>query len=120
MKILSIEWKNFASYGNRIQKIDFTETNGAFYVEIGHNGAGKSTVSEVIKYGLYGRLDNKRNRDIPNRFNGNMFVRFVVEKRPGLVATIERGIAPNFFRVLVNGKEYDQAGKRNVQEFLSL
>jgi len=118
MKILSIEWKNFASYGNRIQKIDFTETNGAFYVVIGHNGAGKSTVSEVIKYGLYGRLDNKRNRDIPNRFNGNMFVRIVVEKRPGLVATIERGIAPNFFRVLVNGKEYDQAGKRNVQEFL--
>lgn len=118
MKILSIEWKNFASYGNRIQKIDFTESNGAFYVIVGQNGAGKSTVSEVIKYGLYGRLDNKRNRDIPNRFNGNMFVRIVVEKRPDLIATIERGIAPNFFRVLVNGKEYDQAGKRNVQEFL--
>lgn len=118
MKILSIEWKNFASYGNRMQKIDFTENNGAFYVVTGHNGAGKSSVSDVIKYGLYGRLDNKKNRDIPNRFNGNMFVRILVEKQPGLVATIERGISPNFFRVYINEKEYDQAGKRNVQDFL--
>jgi exonuclease SbcC len=118
MKILSVEWKNFASYGNRMQKINFTENKGAFYVVVGHNGAGKSTISDVIKYGLYGRLDNKKHRDIPNRFNGNMFVRIVVEKQAGVVATIERGLSPGVFRVLVNGKDYDQAGKRNVQEFL--
>jgi DNA repair exonuclease SbcCD ATPase subunit len=118
MKIKSVSWKNFGSYGNRLQKIEFSETTGAFYVVTGHNGAGKSTISDVIKYGLYGRLDNKKNRDIPNRFNGNMFVRIVVEKMPGVEATIERGLAPNFFRVYINGKEYDQAGKRNVQDFL--
>lgn len=118
MKIKSVSWKNFGSYGNRLQKIDFSETSGAFYVVTGHNGAGKSTISDVIKYGLYGRLDNKKNRDIPNRFNGNMFVRIVVEKMPGVEATIERGLAPSFFKVYINGKEYDQAGKRNIQEFL--
>jgi exonuclease SbcC len=118
MKILSVEFKNFASYGNRTQKISFEGSAGAFYVVTGHNGAGKSTISDVIKYGLYGKLDNKKNRDIPNRFNGNMYVKIVVEKRPGLIATIERGLAPNFFRVFINGVEYDQAGKRNVQDFL--
>lgn len=118
MKIKSVSWKNFGSYGNRLQTIDFTSVSGAFYVVTGHNGAGKSTISDVIKYGLYGRLDNKKNRDIPNRFNGNMFVRIVVEKMPGVEATIERGLAPSFFRVYINGKEYDQAGKRNMQEFL--
>jgi DNA repair exonuclease SbcCD ATPase subunit len=118
MKIKSIEWKNFNSYGNRMQKISFDANQGAFYVVTGHNGAGKSTISDVIKYGLYGRLDNKKNRDIPNRFNGNMFVRVVVEKMPGVEATIERGLAPNFFKLYINGKEYDQAGKRNVQDYL--
>lgn len=118
MKIKSIAFKNFGSYGNRLQEISFHQTTGAFYVVTGHNGAGKSTISDVIKYGLYGKLDNKKNKDIPNRFNGNMFVRIVVEKMPGIEATIERGLAPNFFRLYINGKEYDQAGKRNVQEFL--
>jgi DNA repair exonuclease SbcCD ATPase subunit len=118
MKIKEISWKNFGSYGNRLQTIQFDDNAGAFYVVLGQNGSGKSTISDVIKYGLYGKLDNKRNRDIPNRFNGNMYVKVVVEKRPGLEAVIERGIAPNFFRVYINGKEYDQAGKRNTQEFL--
>lgn len=118
MKIKSIEWKNFNSYGNRMQKIAFDANQGAFYVVTGNNGAGKSTISDVIKYGLYGRLDNKKNRDIPNRFNGNMVVRVIVEKMPGVEATIERGLAPNFFRLYINGKEYDQAGKRNVQDYL--
>ena len=118
MKIKSIAFKNFASYGNRLQEIKFDGQHGAFYVVTGANGAGKSTISDVIKYGLYGRLDNKKNKDIPNRFNGNMYVKIVVEKQPGIEAVIERGLAPNFFRLSVNGKDYDQAGKRNVQDFL--
>jgi DNA repair exonuclease SbcCD ATPase subunit len=118
MKIKEIAFKNFGSYGNRLQKIQFDPNQGAFYVVTGHNGAGKSTISDVIKYGLYGKLDNKKNRDIPNRFNGNMYVKIVVEKMAGVEVSIERGLAPNFFRVSINGKEYDQAGKRNVQEFL--
>lgn len=118
MKIKEIVFKNFGSYGNRMQRIEFDPHQGAFYVVTGHNGAGKSTISDVIKYGLYGKLDTKKNRDIPNRFNGNMYVKIVVEKTAGVEVSIERGLIPNFFKVSVNGKEYDQAGKRNVQEFL--
>jgi DNA repair exonuclease SbcCD ATPase subunit len=118
MKIRSIEWKNFGSYGNNTQKIVFDDQQGNFYLIVGSNGAGKSTISDVIKFGLYGKLDNKHLRDIPNRFNGNAFCRILLEKNSTTLVTIERGIAPNVFRLYVNGVEYDQAGKKNMQEFL--
>ena len=118
MKIKKIEWKNFGSYGNNNQRISFDENQGNFYLVLGGNGAGKSTMSDVIKFGLYGKVDNKKLRDLPNRFNGALSVRIEVEKNPNTIAVIERGIAPNFFRLYVNGAEYDQAGKKNMQEFL--
>lgn len=118
MKIREISWKNFGSYGNREQKIEFDSLQGNFYLILGSNGAGKSTMSDVIKFGLYGRVDNKKLRDLPNRFNNNMLVKIVVEKNPTTIATIERGIAPNVFKLSINGIEYDQAGKKNVQEYI--
>ena len=118
MKIKEITWKNFNSYGNSPQTIKFSETEGNFYLILGSNGAGKSTISDVIKYSLYGKLDNKKKSDIPNRFNGNMMVKIVVEKNPTTVVTVERGLAPGYFRLWVNGVEYDQAGKKNMQDYL--
>ena len=92
MKIRSIEWKNFGSYGNNTQKIVFDDQQGNFYLIVGSNGAGKSTISDVIKFGLYGKLDNKHLKDIPNRFNGNAFCRILLEKNSTTLVTIERGI----------------------------
>jgi len=40
MKIKKIEFKNFASYGNKLQTIEFDET-GKFYLIVGENGMGK-------------------------------------------------------------------------------
>jgi len=118
MKIKSISWKNFGSYGNNTQKLAFDEQQGNFYLVVGSNGAGKSTVSDVIKFGLYGKLDNKKLADIPNRFNKNAYVQIILEKNPTTLVTIERGIAPGIFNLFINGVPYDQAGKKNMQEFL--
>jgi DNA repair exonuclease SbcCD ATPase subunit len=118
MKIKSIEWKNFGSYGNNAQNISFDENQGNFFLVLGGNGAGKSTMSDVIKFGLYGKVDSKKLRDLPNRFNGNMHIKIIVEKNPGTVATIERGLSPSYLKVAVNGVDYDQAGKKNIQEFI--
>ena len=43
MKIKKVEFKNFASYGNRIQTIDFEEDKSNLFLVLGGNGAGKST-----------------------------------------------------------------------------
>lgn len=118
MKIQSIEWRNFSSYGNNLQKIVFEEEQGNFYLVVGSNGAGKSTISDVIKFGLYGKLDNKKLGEIANRFNGNAYVKIALQKNSTTNIIIERGIAPGIFRVYVNGIEYQQAGKKNIQAFL--
>lgn len=118
MKIRSIEWKNFGSYGNNTQKIEYDKDQGNFYLIVGGNGAGKSTISDVIKFGLYGKVDAKKLRDIPNRFNGNMLVKIVIEKNPTTIATIERGLSPHVFRLKINDVEYDQAGKKNIQDYI--
>jgi DNA repair exonuclease SbcCD ATPase subunit len=118
MRIKSIAFKNFGSYGNKLQEIEFSNETGNFYLIVGSNGAGKSTISDAIKFGLYGKLDNKKMSDIPNRFNGGSEVKVTIHKGHDTIITIERGVYPNFFRVYVNGVEYDQAGKKNVQSFL--
>ena len=40
MKIKKVEFKNFASYGNRLQVIDFEEGKSNLYLVLGGNGAG--------------------------------------------------------------------------------
>ena len=53
MKIISTEWKNFNSYGNSLQKINFEDDHGELYLLLGGNGHGKSTIAEVITFSLY-------------------------------------------------------------------
>lgn len=118
MNIRRVEWRNFASYGNKLQVIDFEKKTGNFYLVLGQNGAGKSTISDVIKFALYGKLHNKRLRDIPNRFNKSAYCRIILQKDAITEVIIERGVAPGILRCFINGQEYDQAGKRNVQEFI--
>ena len=117
MQIISIEFRNFASYGNALQRLDFEEKNSHLYLVLGGNGFGKSTIANVIIFGLYGQVENINLPDLPNRINKNLWVR--IKLRCGdRTVVIERGIAPKLFRAEVNGVSLDQAGKTNVQEYL--
>lgn len=116
MKIKKVEWKNFASYGNRKQEIEFGETSNLYQI-IGENGAGKSTISQVITFCLYGKIEGKKLKDIPNRINGNTWTRVTLDHF-GTEVVVERGLEPNFFRIFLDSAEYDQAGIKNVQDYL--
>ena len=117
MKLTKIEWRNFASYGNKIQSLAFDENTG-LYLVVGENGAGKSTISDVITFGLYGKLDGKKLKDIPNRINGNAWVKITFVSN-GEEYMVERGLDPSIFNLYVNGDLYDKAGSRSVQDYLT-
>jgi DNA repair exonuclease SbcCD ATPase subunit len=116
MKIKKVEWKNFASYGNRKQEIEFGESSNLYQI-VGENGAGKSSISQVITFCLYGKIEGKKLKDIPNRINGNTWTRVTLDHF-GTEVIVERGLDPNFFRIFIDGVEYDQAGVKNVQDYL--
>jgi DNA repair exonuclease SbcCD ATPase subunit len=116
MRIESVEWKNFNSYGNVPQRIDLGN-GGDLYLLLGGNGNGKSTISEVITFSLYGKLENKKKSDLPNRINKNLWCRIVVISK-GKKITITRGVSPGLFEVDIDGVPYDTSGTSNVQDYL--
>ena len=117
MKILSIEFKNIASYGNKTQKLEFNKDAAELYLTLGKNGHGKTTIANAIVFGLYGKVEGVKMGDLPNRINKNLWVKVHLQCN-SMDVTIERGLAPNKFKVVINGVEYDRAGKRGVQEYL--
>jgi DNA repair exonuclease SbcCD ATPase subunit len=117
MKIKKIEWRNVSSYGNKLQSIELSDKAGLIQV-FGENGAGKSTISDVITFGLYGKLENKKLKDIPNRSNGSAWMRITLEQN-GKVYEIERGLDPPVFDLYIDGKHYDRAGQKNVQDVIT-
>lgn len=117
MRINKCEFKNFASYGNRVQTIEFDKEKSDLYLVLGGNGAGKSTLAKVITYLCYGKVEGANLRDLPNRVNGALWGKIWMESK-GNQIEIERGINPGIFNVSINGTEYDVAGKANLQEFL--
>ena len=117
MRIQTVEWKNFNSYGNQIQKIEFEKDAGDLYLLLGSNGHGKSTISEVITFALYGRIERKNKSDLPNRINKNLWCRIVIRSKNKTVE-ITRGVAPNLFEVKIDTVTYDTAGNANVQDYL--
>lgn len=117
MRIKKIEWKNFSSYGNKKQTLDFPETPSLFQI-VGENGAGKTTISQVISFCLYGKVEGKKLGDIPNRINGNTWTRIEFESNQKYI-TVERGLEPSLFILYIDGVKYDQAGTKNIQDYLT-
>ena len=117
MRIDYIEFKNFASYGNQKQRIDFKKKGSELFLTLGKNGDGKTTIANAIIYGLYGKVEGVKLADLPNRINKELYVKIGL-KCGTMFIEIERGIAPSRFNVLINGVEFDKAGKKSVQEYL--
>ena len=117
MKIQRIEFKNFASYGNSKQSLEFVEDGSELFLTLGKNGHGKTTIANAIVYALYGKVEGVKMADLPNRINKELWVKINL-KCGNVDVEIERGLAPNKFEVRLNGVEFDKAGKRSVQEYL--
>lgn len=117
MRIDYIEFKNFASYGNQKQRLEFKKDGSELFLTLGKNGDGKTTIANAIIYALYGKVEGVKLSDLPNRINKELWVKIGLQCGT-IHVEIERGLAPNRFNVLINGVEFDKAGKRSVQEYL--
>lgn len=117
MRIDYIEFKNFASYGNQTQRIQFDEDQSKLFLTLGKNGDGKTTIANAIIYALYGRVEGVKLSDLPNRINKELYVK--IGLTCGTIdVEIERGLLPNKFGVKLNGVDFDKAGKKSVQDYL--
>jgi DNA repair exonuclease SbcCD ATPase subunit len=116
MKLKNIVWRNFKSFSNIPTEINFDD-NSSLNLVLGNNGTGKTSISEVITYSLYGKIENFKNSEIPNRINKNFYSKITVDC-DGHEVIIERGLAPAIFAVKIDGESVDTAGKNNVQAML--
>lgn len=116
MKLKKISWRNFKSYSNVLTEIDF-EDKSSLNLIVGGNGTGKSSIAEVITYSLYGKIENFKASDIPNRINKNFWSKIELNC-DGHDLVITRGLAPSVFEVVVDGNIIDTAGKSNVQSMI--
>lgn len=121
MKILRLKFKNFKSYGNKEVVLDFEKDFDNDLVLLqGLNGAGKSSIKDVIEFALYGKVKDFTKEDLPNRSNGNLRV-YVKFKSKKSIVEIDRGLKPDYFRFKINGvtdPEKEQASKVKVQKWL--
>lgn len=117
MRIDYIEFKNFASYGNQKQRLEFKKDSSELFLTLGKNGDGKTTIANAIIFALYGKVEGVKLSDLPNRINKELWVKIGIQC--GTISVeIERGLAPSRFNVLLNGVEFDKAGKKSVQDYL--
>jgi len=117
MKLLSLEFKNIGSYGNRAHVIDFNQESSDLILVQGKNGQGKSTIAKALKFTLFGKVDGITLKDIPNRVNKAAYGKVILIAKNQTIV-IERGYAPSLFSVTVNGEPIDQAGKKDVQKYI--
>ena len=127
MKLKKIEWRNIGPYGNKLQKIEFSD-EGGLWMLLGKNGHGKSFVVNLPKILYYGRLDKFKKEDIANRINKHGWVKGEIETSPGTFVTIERNISPADLKVYkyMQGEEPNEdndigkAGIKNYQDYIDL
>lgn len=116
MKIEKVKWRNFTSWGNSWQELTFNKESSLTLL-CGENGAGKTSISNLITFMLYGQVDGFTLPQIPNRINKNMEGWIYISSGDNKVE-IHRGLNPSIFEVFVNDKKIDTAGKANVQNYL--
>ena len=100
MRINFIEFKNFASYGNQLQRIEFDPEQSKLFLTLGKNGDGKTTIANAIIYALYGRVEGVKLSDLPNRINKELHVKIGLTCGP-IDVEIERGLLPKIGRAHV-------------------
>lgn len=113
-----VRYKNILSTGNVFTKIDLDRKPTTLIS--GTNGAGKSTLLDAITFGLYGKPFRKINKgQLMNSINKKDLMVEIDFSVGGNEYTVRRGMKPNLFEIIKDGKMIDQdAAVKDYQAYL--
>lgn len=120
MKLLEFGFKNIFAYGNKLQTIKIKPNTPNLVLLQGAKGQGKSSIKESILLGIYGKsLDHSLGR-VPNRTNKNGYVYNKYVTNSGQLVETERGFAPNFLRLKIDGEDpkFSDANKTKMNQYI--
>lgn len=113
-----VRWKNIMSYGNMWTEI-YLDRNPSTMI-LGTNGAGKSTFTDVLMFGMFGKPFRKiKKGQLINTKNGRDAVVEIYFDCDGDEYLIRRGMKPDIFEVIKNDELLNQeASSRDYQKIL--
>jgi DNA repair exonuclease SbcCD ATPase subunit len=107
---LKISWKNFLSTGNLMTEMNLTDDKMTLIV--GENGAGKSTMLDVLCFVLFNKPFRKINKpQLCNSATKKDCLGYVEFKTRGSHYKIVRGIRPSVFEIWKDGVLINQDAK---------
>ena len=115
MRFKSIEWKNIRSFGEEIQKVEFTD--GELVLLKGVSGSGKSTILSLPCIALFGKTPGLTKSAVHNRINKHGWVKAIIEKG-GHEYIIERSFSPNDLQVFKDGININSYGVSSAQDYI--
>lgn len=117
MKIKEWYWRNFASYGNIDNKIEFLDDKGELILLMASNGGGKTSLGRALDFSFFGECLNDRGKKltqklIPNRDNGNMSCGVRFYSKNNELCEINRYLSGSLkFELSIDKVPYTKAGK---------
>ncbi len=110
-----LRYKNFLSTGDVFTELDLTKSESTLVV--GQNGAGKSTFLDALHFALYNRpFRNISKPQLVNSMNGKGLMVELEFKTGNQEILVRRGIKPNKFEVMINGKEQNEMANVRDQQ----